>query len=45
MIANQQAADAMRKAADALASGGDAAAAAQHLARTKGFTVECAAPE
>jgi hypothetical protein len=45
VIANQQAADAMRKAADALASGADAGAALEHLACAKGFFVQCAAPE
>src|SRR5260221_1959252 len=45
VIANQQAADAMRKAADALASGADAGAALEHLACAKGVFVQCAAPE
>jgi hypothetical protein len=45
VIANQQAADAVRKAADELASGGDAQAALQHLASAKQFFVQCAAPE
>ncbi|HYZ73316.1 MAG TPA: hypothetical protein VE641_09580 [Chthoniobacterales bacterium] len=44
VIANQQAADAMRKAAEALASGADAGTAVQHLASAKQFIVECAAP-
>jgi Ca-activated chloride channel homolog len=45
VIANQQAADAMRKAADALANGGDAESAAQHLSGAKRLLMECAAPE
>jgi Ca-activated chloride channel homolog len=45
VIANQQAADAVRKAADELASGGDAQAAVQHLASAKQSFVQCAAPE
>jgi hypothetical protein len=44
-IANQQAADAMRKAAGALANGGDADAAVQHFASAKLFLCCCAAPE
>jgi hypothetical protein len=43
VIANQQAADAMRKAADALAGGAAAAAALQHLTGAKRFLVQCAA--
>jgi Ca-activated chloride channel homolog len=45
VIANQQAADAVRKAADELASGGDTQAAVQHLASAKLSFVQCAAPE
>ena len=45
VIANQQAADAMRKAADALAGGADAEAAVQHFASAKEFFIQCAAPE
>ena len=45
VIANQQAADAMRKAADALANGADAGAALEHLAIAKGCFIQCAAPE
>jgi len=45
VIANQQAADAMRKAAEALANGGDADAAVLHLSSAKQFFEECAAPE
>jgi hypothetical protein len=45
VIANQQAADAMRKAADALTNGADAGTAVQHLASAKQFILECAAPQ
>jgi hypothetical protein len=45
VIANQQAADAMRKAADALANGADAETALQHFANAKLFLGCCAAPE
>jgi hypothetical protein len=45
VIANQQAADAMRKAADALAGGADAEAALQHFASVKLFFGCCAAQE
>jgi uncharacterized protein YegL len=45
VIANQQAADAMRKAAEALANGGDADAAVQHFASAKQLFVECASPD
>jgi hypothetical protein len=45
VIANQQAADAMRKAAEELAGGGDADAAVLHLSSAKRFLMECAAPE
>jgi hypothetical protein len=40
VIANQQAADAMRKAADALANGGDAETAVPHFASAKRFFAE-----
>ena len=45
VIANQQAADAMRKAADALANGADAGTAVEHLARAKSCFLQCTAPE
>src|SRR5258708_27089690 len=45
VIANQQAADAVRKAADALANGADAEAAVQHFASAKRFLGCCAKPE
>jgi hypothetical protein len=45
VIANRQAADAVRKAADALANGGDNEAALEHFTSAKQFFVECAAPE
>ena len=45
VIANQQAADAMRKAADALASGVDAEVAVQHFASAKFILNCCPAPE
>jgi Ca-activated chloride channel homolog len=45
VIANQQAADAMRKAAEELANGGDADAAVQHFASAKQLFLGCAAPE
>jgi hypothetical protein len=45
VIANQQAADAVRKAAEALAGGADAEAALEHFTSAKQFFVECAAPE
>jgi hypothetical protein len=45
VIANQQAADAVRKAADALANGADAEAAVQHFASAKLFLGCCAKPE
>ena len=45
VIANQQAADAMRKAAEALAGGADADAVIQHFASAKEFLSCCAAPE
>jgi hypothetical protein len=45
VIANQLAADAMRKAADALAGGADAEASLQHFASAKLFLGCCAAPE
>ena len=45
VIANQQAADAMRKAANALANGAGAGAALEHLAIAKGCFIQCAAPE
>ena len=44
VIANQQAADAIRKAAGALANGADAEAAIQHFASARRFVEECAAP-
>jgi Ca-activated chloride channel family protein len=45
VIANQQAAEAMRKAADELAGGGSAEVAVQHFSSAKRFLAECAAPE
>jgi Ca-activated chloride channel family protein len=45
VIANQQAAEAMRKAADELADGGSAEVAVQHFSSAKRFLAECAAPE
>jgi Ca-activated chloride channel homolog len=45
VIANQQAADAVRKAAESLANGGDNEAALEHFTTAKQFFVECAAPE
>jgi hypothetical protein len=45
VIANQHAADAVRKAAEALANGGDNEAALEHFMSAKQFLVECAAPE
>jgi hypothetical protein len=45
VIANQQAAEAIRKAADALDNGADAGTALQHLTGAKQFFVQCAAPE
>jgi hypothetical protein len=45
VIANQQAADAVRKAAEALANGGDNEATLEHFTSAKQFLVECAAPE
>jgi hypothetical protein len=45
VIANQQAADAVRKAAEALANGGDNEAALENFTSAKQFFVECAAPE
>ena len=45
VIANQQAADTMRKAAEALAGGADADAVIQHFASAKEFLSCCAAPE
>jgi hypothetical protein len=45
VIANQQAADAVRKAAEALASGGDAESALQHLTKAKFALEACPAPE
>jgi hypothetical protein len=45
VIANQQAADAVRKAAEALAGGADAETALQHLKGAKQFFAQCSAPE
>jgi hypothetical protein len=45
VIANQQAADAVRKAADALAGGADAETALQHLSKAKVVLEACPAPE
>lgn len=45
VIANQQAADAMRKAADALANGANPEEALQQLGDAKLFLAACAAPE
>jgi hypothetical protein len=45
VIANQQAADAVRKAAEALAGGADAEAALQHLTSAKLVLGACPAPE
>jgi Ca-activated chloride channel family protein len=45
VIANQQAADAVRQAAEALAGGADAETAVQHFASAKLFLGCCAAPE
>ncbi len=45
VIANQQAADAVRKAAEALAGGADAETALQHLTGAKQFFAQCSAPE
>jgi hypothetical protein len=45
VIANQQAADAVRKAADALANGGDNEAALQHFTSAKRSFAECSVPE
>jgi len=45
VIANQQAADAVRKAAEALAGGADAATALEHLSKAKVVLDVCAAPE
>jgi Ca-activated chloride channel family protein len=44
VIANQQAAEAMRKAADELAGGGSAEVAVQHFSSAKRFLADCAAP-
>jgi hypothetical protein len=45
VIANQQAADAVRQAAEALAGGADPEAAVQHFTSAKQFLAQCAAPE
>ena len=45
VIANQQAADAVRKAAEALAGGADAATALEHLSKAKVVLEACPAPE
>jgi Ca-activated chloride channel homolog len=45
VIANQQAADAVRKAAEALASGADAETALEHLSKAKCVLGACPAPE
>ena len=45
VIANQQAADAVRKAAEALAGGADAETALQHLSKAKVVLEACPAPE
>jgi hypothetical protein len=45
VIANQQAADAVRKAAEALAGGADAETALQHLSNAKFVLKACPAPE
>jgi hypothetical protein len=45
VIANQQAADAVRKAAEALAAGADPETALQHLRDAKLCLNACAAPE
>jgi Ca-activated chloride channel homolog len=45
VIANQQAADAVRQTAEALASGADAATALEHLSKAKIVLEACPAPE
>jgi hypothetical protein len=45
VIANQQAADAVRKAAEALAGGEDAETALEHLSKAKVVLEACPAPE